>query len=174
MRMRALKRSASARPHSSLLRGRDFGDERLVLGLDAHHEQLHRRTAQIHAAMHDIGLDIVGLAGVKHLRLLTGTLEGEGAFDYVSDFVCIWMNMPRQHGAGSEGVALRVDLLARIAGERLNEELLRVDVARAVSLAREHKTRACRRCERQKSYDGDPHPHHITSSISSAHAFFGL
>jgi len=49
--------------------------------------------------MHDIGLDIVGLAGVKHLRLLTGTLEGKGAFDHVSDFVCIWMNMPRQHGA---------------------------------------------------------------------------
>ena len=71
--------------------------------------------------MHDVGLDIVGLAGMKHLRLLAGTLEGESAFDDLGDFVCIRMDMPREHGTGSEGVGLRVDFLARIGCERLDE-----------------------------------------------------
>jgi len=40
---------------NSLLRGRDLGHQWLVLRLDAHHEKLHRRITQIHAAMHDVG-----------------------------------------------------------------------------------------------------------------------
>src|SRR5690349_24666493 len=101
MRMRALKPCARAKPPNSLLRGRDLGHQWLVLRLDAHHEKLHRRITQTHAAMHDVGLDIVGFSGMKHLRLLAGTLEGESAFDYVGDFVCIRMDMPWDYGTVS-------------------------------------------------------------------------
>src|SRR5262249_27966325 len=55
-----------------LLRGRDLGGERLVLGLDAYDEQPHRRIAEIHAAMHDIRPHIICLSGVRHTRLLAG------------------------------------------------------------------------------------------------------
>jgi len=79
-----------------LLRGRDLGDERLVLRLDAHDEQPHRRIAEIHAAMHDIRPHIICLSGVQHTRLLAGALKGEGALDDVGDLVGIGMNMPRR------------------------------------------------------------------------------
>jgi len=58
-----------------LLRGRDLGDERLVLRLDAYYEQPHRRIAEIHAAMHDIRPHIICLSGVQHTRLLAGALK---------------------------------------------------------------------------------------------------
>jgi hypothetical protein len=47
------------------LRGRDLGDERLVLRLDAHDEQPPRRIAEIYAAMHDIRPHIICLSGSR-------------------------------------------------------------------------------------------------------------
>ncbi len=69
----------------------------------------------------------------------------------------VGMDMPGQHRAGREGIGLRVDLLAGLAGHGLGEELLRGDGALAVGLARKHIARRAGET-RQKHDANDPIP----------------
>src|SRR5262245_53884738 len=158
------KRCAYARPHSYCCGAGTSVTSGLSLGLMRTTNSL--TGASLRFMMHDIRPHIICLSGVQHTRLLAGALKGEGALDDVGDLVGIGMNMPRQNDANRKGVALRVDLFARIAGKLLHEELLRFDLARAFRLAGEHDAGGRRR--------EHPHPRYITSSRSSAHAFFGL
>ena len=77
--------------------------------------------------MDNIRRDIVGLALFHRLGLLPGALKGERTLDDIGDLVGIGVDVPGQDRARGEGIKLRLDLLARVAGEVFDEQVLGLD-----------------------------------------------
>ena len=108
------------------------------------------------------------------LRRPVCALEGEIALDHIGEFLGIGMNMPGQHGAGREDVGLGDHLFAVVAGQRLDEKLLRGDGAWALGLAREHEAGTGDANDKHAGNDPVPQSHGFTPSRPIPLARLGL